>query len=187
MWNVESESTEVKDFRPSPAHCTSLCAHQMPRIAIAAYRVSSECAAGSRSVARLSLQVRPDPPDEFGGSYESECRPGGPYGALTSRVRSDPPGWVARLSERMLARPWLDVAPRVRSDPLNEFSGSYQSECAAGGRYGALKLTQPGSAATATPGPRPPTRGSSPGADNANTRRVRVPSGRPSQRTPGYR
>ena len=32
--------------------------------------------------ARLSLQVRSDPPDEFGGSYESECRPGGPYGAL---------------------------------------------------------------------------------------------------------
>jgi len=29
-----------------------------------------------------SLHVRPDPPDEFGGSYESECRPGGPYGAL---------------------------------------------------------------------------------------------------------
>ncbi len=22
------------------------------------------------------------PPDEFGGSYESECRPGGPYGAV---------------------------------------------------------------------------------------------------------
>ncbi len=28
------------------------------------------------------MHVRSDPPDEFGGSYESECRPGGPYGAL---------------------------------------------------------------------------------------------------------
>ncbi len=26
--------------------------------------------------------VRSDPPNEFGGSYQSECRPGGPYGAL---------------------------------------------------------------------------------------------------------
>ncbi len=34
------------------------------------------------SGARLSVHVRSDPPDEFGGSYESECRPGGPYGAL---------------------------------------------------------------------------------------------------------
>ncbi len=32
--------------------------------------------------ARLSLDVRPDPPNAFGGSYESECRPEGPYGAL---------------------------------------------------------------------------------------------------------
>ncbi len=31
---------------------------------------------------RLSVHVRSDPPDAFGGSYESECRPGGPYGAL---------------------------------------------------------------------------------------------------------
>jgi len=30
----------------------------------------------------LSLHARSDPPNEFGGSYESECRPGGPYGAL---------------------------------------------------------------------------------------------------------
>ncbi len=29
-----------------------------------------------------SLWVRPDPPDEFGGSYESECAAGGRYGAL---------------------------------------------------------------------------------------------------------
>ncbi len=35
-----------------------------------------------RAAARLSLQVRSDPPDEFGGSYVSECRPGGTYGAL---------------------------------------------------------------------------------------------------------
>ncbi len=34
------------------------------------------------SGARLSLPCRSDPPDESGGSYESECRPGGPYGAL---------------------------------------------------------------------------------------------------------
>ncbi len=33
------------------------------------------------SGARLSLPCRSDPPDESGGSYESECRPGGPYGA----------------------------------------------------------------------------------------------------------
>ena len=36
---------------------------------------------------RTSLHVRTDPPDEFGGSYESECRPGGPYGALEIVLR----------------------------------------------------------------------------------------------------
>ncbi len=31
---------------------------------------------------RLSLYFRSDPPDESGGSYESECEPEGLYGAL---------------------------------------------------------------------------------------------------------
>ena len=37
--------------------------------------------------------VRSDPPNEFGGSYQSECRPEGPYGALklvTPEVRQQP-------------------------------------------------------------------------------------------------
>jgi threonylcarbamoyladenosine tRNA methylthiotransferase MtaB len=62
---------------------------------------------------RTSLHVRSDPPNEFGGSYESECRPAGPYGARSSL--------------------------QVRSDSPNEFGGSYESECRPAGPYGALK------------------------------------------------
>ena len=40
--------------------------------------------------ARLSLHSRSDPPDESGGSYESECRPGGPYGAQKKPRRQSP-------------------------------------------------------------------------------------------------
>ena len=50
------------------------------------------------SAARLFLRVRPDPPDEFGGSYESECRPEGPYGAeKLDPINVDPDDLVRRV------------------------------------------------------------------------------------------
>ncbi len=51
--------------------------------------------------------------DEFAAAYQSECRPGGPYGAL---------------------------GRSARSDPADDFAGSYQSECRPGGPYGALEI-----------------------------------------------
>ncbi len=68
------------------------------------------------SGARLSLLCRSDPPDESGGSYESECRPGG----------QSPSG--ARLS-----------LP-CRSAATDESVAAYESECRPGGPYGALKI-----------------------------------------------
>ncbi len=66
---------------------------------------------------------------EFGGSYESECRPEGPYEAL-KQVPEGP--YEARLSLH------------VRSDPPNVFGGSYESECRPEGPYGALKQVPEG-------------------------------------------
>jgi len=37
---------------------------------------------GRRSTGDVATAPSAVPPDEFGGSYESECRPAGPYGAL---------------------------------------------------------------------------------------------------------
>ncbi len=52
--------------------------------------------------------------DEFAAAYQSECRPGGPYGAL-----------------------------KLVSAAADEFAAAYQSECRPGGPYGALKLVRP--------------------------------------------
>ena len=66
-----------------------------------AWHVSAE----KTSAARLYLHVRSDPPDEFGGLYESECRPGGPYGAL-KQVPGGPYG-ALKLVRRPLPRPYI--------------------------------------------------------------------------------
>ncbi len=69
-----------------------------------------------------SLWVRPDPPDEFGGSYESECRPGGPYGAEKR---------VPRKSQIVIVSNRLPVA-RVRR------GGSHEWQTSPGGLVSAL-------------------------------------------------
>ena len=62
---------------------------------------------------RTSLHVRSDPPNEFGGSYKSECRPGGPYGAL-KQVPGGPYGALKQVTV---------LPPAITTDIICGFPG----------------------------------------------------------------
>ncbi len=70
--------------------------------------------------ARSSLHVRPGSPDESGESYESECRPAGPYGAL-KQVPAGPYGALKPATLAAHAR----LAPILR-DAIE--GGTYETD-----------------------------------------------------------
>ena len=96
---------------------------------------------------------RSDAADKSAAWYESECRPGGPYGTLkpvpggpygtlTLDVRSDTAdkSAVSYESECRPGGPFGALTLDVRSDTADESAVSYESECRPEGPYGALKL-----------------------------------------------
>ena len=66
------------------------------------------------SGARLSLHCRSDPPDESGGSYESECEPGGLYGAEKPADRYGQNALTLRTNHIAIAMPTLLLVPTTR-------------------------------------------------------------------------
>ncbi len=71
----------------------------------------------------------------FAAAYQSECRPGGPYGAFFASRRS------GRLNRPRSATERVSARRAVRSARTKAFAAAYQSECRPGGPYGALGKT----------------------------------------------
>ncbi len=87
------------------------------------------------------LFVRSAAADEFAAAYQSECRPGGPYGALKlvsaaadefaaahqSECAAPQPGGLTNKSGTDAARPY--GALKLVSAAADEFAAAYKSEC----------------------------------------------------------